>query len=145
MRSLKSLMWIIATFLCISAQAQEVTDYDLGRFAKAYTDMVKLNTQAQEEMAKIIKKEGLDLEVYHAINETREDSDIEPDVPQSDYDKYERIQEKIKGIQAKLEQDVENAYAKQELTKKEYIAIAERVKQDIILQTKLQKMLENIK
>lgn len=145
MRSLKSLMWIIATLLCISAQAQEVTDYDLGRFAKAYTDMVKLNTQAQEEMAKIIKKEGLDLEVYHAINETREDSDIEPDVPQEDYNKFERVQEKIKSIQADLESKVEKAYAKQDLTKKEYLAIAERVKQDIILQTKLQKMLENIK
>jgi len=135
-------MTAILGFVCI--QAQEVTDYDLQNFARAYKDMVLLNTKAQNEMAEIIADEGLDLEVYHAIDETRENPDIEPDVPESDFKKYDKIQPKIRQIQQKLEADVEKAYAKHDLTKQDYKAISERVKQDYMLQAKLEQIFEKM-
>lgn len=138
-------MKLLILFFTISSfsfsNAQEVTNYDLERFAKAYSEMVNLNMKAQHEMAKIISDENLDLEVYHAINETKDNSDIEPDVPKEDFEKYERASAKIIKVQEKLEADVEKAYQKVDLTRKEYAAIAERVKQDQVLQMKLENIL----
>lgn len=133
------LAYILSPFA--TSLAQEVTDHDLERFAKAYTDMVKLNLEAQDEMAEIIADEKLDLETYHAINDTKDNPDIEPDVPKEDFEKYERASVKIKKVQEKLEADVEKAYANVELTKRDYTAIAERVKQDQVLQIKLENIL----
>jgi len=141
---MKRIGFLIAFFVFFTANAQEVTDYDLNNFAKAYVQMVKLNTKAQNEMAKLIEKEGLDLEVYHAIDESK-DSEFEPDVPEEDFDKYNKLQPKIKKIQNELEKDVEEVFAKNELTKQKYSAISERVKQDYLLQAKLHKILENIR
>lgn len=145
---MKNLKSIIAAFVLLgisTVSAQEVTDYDLHRFAKAYVEMVKLNTKAQSEMTEIIADEKLDLEVYHAINDTKDNPDIEPDVPKEDFEKYAKVQPKVEKIQDKLEADVEKAYAKQEFTKREYTAIAERVKQDPLLITKLEKMLSQLR
>jgi hypothetical protein len=127
----------------LQVKAQEVTDYDLQNFARAYKEMVQLNTKAQKKMAEIIADEGLDLEVYHAIDDTK-NTDFEPDVPKSDFDKYEKVQPKIKTVQQKLEKDVEKAYAKYDLTKQKYTAIAERVKQDYMLQAKLEQIFEKM-
>lgn len=129
----------------VSLNAQEVTDYDLQRFAKAYAEMVQLNLKAQNEMAEIIADEKLNLETYHAINDTKDNPDIEPDVPKEDFEKYDRIQPQIEKVQNELEADVTKAYAKQELTKRDYTAIAERVKQDPLLQTRLEKMLTSLR
>jgi len=138
------LFTLLLTVACtFSVQAQEVTDYDLQNFARAYKEMIQLNNKAQKEMAKIIADEGLDLEVYHAIDDTK-DSDIEPDVPESEFDKYEKTQPKIKKVQQKLEADVEKAYSKYDLTKQKYSAIAERVKQDYMLQAKLEQIFEKM-
>jgi len=141
MKYLKSYLFAIAVFFASFLNAQEVTDYDLERFAKAYAEMVQLNLKAQNEMAQIIADEKLDLETYHAINDTQNDPDLEPDVPKEDFEKYERVQPKIQKIQDKLESDVEKAYAKQDLTKRDYTAIAERIKQDQVLQMKLETIL----
>lgn len=141
MKDIKSYLFATAVFFASFLNAQEVTDYDLERFAKAYADMVQLNLKAQNEMAQIIADEKLDLETYHAINDTQNDPDLEPDVPKEDFEKYERVQPKIQKIQDKLESDVEKAYAKQDLTKRDYTAIAERIKQDQVLQMKLETIL----
>lgn len=145
MNYLKSTIFIL-TLNCFGfAHSQEVTDYDLQRFAKAYAEMVQLNLKAQNEMAKIIAEEGLDLETYHAINDTKDNPDIEPDVPEEDFEKYEQVQPKIRKVQDKLEADVEKAYAKQDLSKRDYTAIAERVKQDQVLQMKLEAILGHLR
>ncbi|MFA7616039.1 MAG: DUF4168 domain-containing protein [Moheibacter sp.] len=141
---MKRIGFLIAFFVFAGANAQEVTDYDLNNFAKAYVQMVKINTKAQNEMAKLIEKEGLDLNVYHAIDESK-NSEFEPDVPEEDFKKYDKLQPKIKKIQSELEEDVEKAFEKNDLTKQKYRAISERVKQDYLLQAKLQKILENIR
>lgn len=145
MNCLKILLFSFSLFTFSNLNAQEVTDYDLQRFAKAYAEMVKLNMKAQSEMAEIIADEKLDLEVYHAINDTKDNPDIEPDVPKEDFEKYAKVQPKVEKVQDKLEADVEKAYAKQEFTKREYTAIAERVKQDPLLITKLEKMLSQLR
>jgi len=145
MNYFKILIFSFTIFSFSALNAQEVTDYDLQRFAKAYSEMIKLNMDAQEKMADLIADEKLDLEVYHAINDTQDNPDIEPDVPEEDFEKYDRLQPKLRKVQEKLEADVEKAYAKQELTKRDYTAIAERVKQDPLLQTRLEKMLSNLR
>lgn len=144
MKYLKQLGLIILFAGFSQVQAQEVTDYDLQNFARAYKEMVLLNTKAQNEMAEIIADEELDLEVYHAIDQTKDNPDVEPDVPKSDFEKYDKVQPKIQKIQQKLEADVEKAYAKHDLSKKDYKAIAERVKQDYILQAKLEQIFDKI-
>lgn len=143
MKYLKNFGLAIAFLGFVNTQAQEVTDYDLQNFARAYREMVLLNTKAQDEMAELIADEGLDLEVYHAIDETK-NTDMEPDVPASDFKKYDKVQPKIQKIQEELEADVEKAYAKHDLTKQEYKAIAERVKQDYMLQAKLEQIFEKM-
>ena len=144
MNSIKSLIILLGIFSFSQLNAQEVTDYDLQNFAKAYKEMLQLNNKAQKEMAQIIQKEGLELEVYHAINDSK-DSEYEPDVPAAEFKKFERVQPEIEKVQNKLEQDVEKAYNKHDLSKQDYRAIAERVKQDQLLQIKLEKIMSGLR
>lgn len=144
MKTIKLLGIFLAMFCFTQLGAQEVTDYDLQNFARAYKDMTKLNNKAQKEMAEIIEKEGLDLETFHAIRESK-DSEYEPDLPKDDFQKFDKIQPKINQIQDELEADVAKAYQKHDLSKQDYSAIAERVKQDQILQIKLESILAKIK
>lgn len=144
MKTIKKLGILLGLFAFISLNAQEVTDYDLQNFAKAYNEMMTLNNKAQKEMAEIIEKEGMDLEIYHAINESK-DSEFEPDVSENNYKKFDKIQPKVKAIQDQLEADVEKAYLRNDLSKQEYRAIAERVKMDQLLQIKLEKMMGNLR
>ena len=144
MNSIKSLILLLGIFAFSQLNAQEATDYDLQNFAKAYKEMLQLNNKAQKEMAEIIQKEGLELEVYHAINDSK-DSEYEPDVPAAEFKKFERVQPEIEKVQNKLEQDVEKAYNKHDLSKQDYRAIAERVKQDQLLQIKLEKIMSGLR
>lgn len=130
---------IVGLITIASLNAQEVSDYDLQNFAKAYKEMVTLNNSAQKEMARVISNEGLDLEIYHAIDESK-DSEFEPDVPQDNFTKYNKVQPKIEKIQEKLETNVRKAYEKNDLTPQQYSAIAERVKKDYMLQAKLEQI-----
>jgi nicotinamidase-related amidase len=141
MKTLKISGLLLAFFAMFSVNAQEVTDYDLQNFAHSYIEMMKLNKAAQNDMAKEIEKSGLELEVYHAINDTK-DSEFIPELEEEEFEKFDKVQPKILKIQSKLEAEVEKVYAKNDLTKKKYTAIAERVKQDYILQAKLEKILE---
>ena len=141
MKTFKISGLLLAFFAMFTVNAQEVTDYDLQNFAYSYIEMMKLNKAAQNDMAKEIEKSGLDLEVYHAINDTK-DSEFIPELEDEEFEKFDKVQPKILKIQSKLEADVEKVYAKNDLTKKKYTAIAERVKQDYILQAKLEKILE---
>ncbi|MFA5620243.1 MAG: DUF4168 domain-containing protein [Weeksellaceae bacterium] len=125
-------------------KAQEVTDYDLQNFAYAYSDMMKLNNKAQKEMADIIEKEGLDLELYHAIDESK-DSEYIPDVADEEFEKYDKVQPKILAVMNKFDEAMEKSFKKHDLTKQKYKAIAERVKQDYILQAKLEKMMTRLR
>jgi len=144
MKTIKKLGILLGLFAFMGLNAQEVTDYDLQNFAKAYKEMMKLNAEAQKEMAEIIEKEGMELEIYHAINESK-DSEFEPDVSADNYKKYEKVQPKILIIQDKLEADVEKAYLRNDLSKQDYRAIAERVKMDQLLQIKLEKMMGSLR
>lgn len=141
MKTLKISGLLLAFFAMFTVNAQEVTDYDLQNFAHSYIEMMKLNKAAQNDMAKEIEKSGLELEIYHAINDTK-DSEFIPELEDKEFEKFDKVQPKIQKIQSKLESDVEKVYAKNDLTKKKYTAIAERVKQDYILQAKLEKILE---
>lgn len=144
MRTIRLFGIFFVLFCFTQLGAQEVTDYDLQNFARAYKDMVQLNNKAQKEMAEIIEKEGMDLETFHAIRESK-DSEYEPDLPKEDFQKFDKIQPKIIQIQSKLESDVTKAYQKHDLSKQDYSAIAERVKQDQILQIKLESILAKLK
>ena len=144
MKTLKIYSLLVAFFAMFTLNAQEVTDYDLQNFAHSYVEMMKLNKVAQNEMAKEIEKSGLDLEVYHAINDTK-DSEYIPELEDEEFEKFDKVQPKIQKIQNKLEADVAKVYTKHDLTKKKYTAIAERVKQDYILQAKLEKILSHLR
>lgn len=140
MKSLKYIGFFFAFFSLFSLNAQEVTDYDLQNFARSYIEMMKLNKNAQSEMAKLIEKEGLELEVYHAINDSK-NTEFIPDLDQKEFDKYDQVQPHIQNLQKELESEVTKVYTKNDLTRQKYTAIAERVKQDYILQAKLEKIL----
>lgn len=144
MKAIKFFGILFMVFPFLTVNAQEVTDYDLQNFAKSYVEMTRLNTKAQKEMTKLIEKEGLDLDIYHAIDESK-DSEYEPDVDDVDFEKYDKLQPQINVLQEQLEKDVENIFRKNDLTKQKYKAISERVKQDYLLQAKLEKILERIR
>lgn len=146
MKTIKKLGILLGLFAFMSLNAQEVTDYDLQNFAKAYKEMMLLSSKAQNEMTEIIEKEGMELEVYHAINASKDaDADFEPDVSADNYKKFDKIQPKIQAVQDRLEADVEKAYLRHDLSKQDYRAIAERVKMDQLLQIKLEKMMGSLR
>lgn len=144
MKKLKFFGCFLILFVFSGLNAQEVTDYDLSNFAKSYVEMMKLNSKAQKDMAHQIEKEGLSLDIYHAIDESK-DTELEPDVDEEEFTKYNKVQPKIQKIQVELEKDVEKVFAKNDLNKQKYAAISERVKQDYLLRAKLERILERLR
>lgn len=146
MKTLKLLGFLFFFSALFSAYAQEVTDYDLQNFAKAYKESVLLINEAQKEMAKEIEKADLTLEEYHAIAESKHpEATVDPELPQKTFDKFEKVHPKIMEIQKELEAEIMKIYAKNDLNKQKYKAIAERVKQDYILQAKMEKLLAGMR
>lgn len=139
---IKLLMAVFFTSLALNAQ--EVTDYDLNNFAKAYHQTMQLNRASQKKMTDLIEQEKLDLDVYHAIFESKK-SDLEPDLPKEEYDKYDRLQPQMEALQKELEQQVLDMYSELDLSAQKYRAIAERVKQDYLLQAKLEKIMATLR
>lgn len=137
---------IIALFAFVSTnlKAQEVTDYDLKNFVLSYFETMHINTEAQNEMLKVIEKEDLSLDAYHAINDSK-DTEFVPDLPEEDFEKYEKVYPKILKIQKRLEADVDEIYASHDLDRQKYKAIAERVKLDYLLQNKMEKLMADLR
>lgn len=127
----------------LNLSAQEITDYDLRNFGFAYKGMIQLNTEAQNEMAELIKEAGLDLDIYHIIDQSK-DSEYIPDLPESEFDKYNAVYPKIKETQKQLEERFEKVLERNDLDKQRYKAIAERVQQDYVLQEKLDRILASL-
>ncbi|MGB6084372.1 DUF4168 domain-containing protein [Moheibacter sp.] len=144
MNTLRKIGILLGIFAFMGLNAQEVTDYDLQNFARAYNEMMAINKKAQKEMTDAIEKEGLDLETYHAINDSK-DTEFIPDIPEKKFKDFENLQPKLQKIQKQLEADVEKAFNKYDLSKREYQAIAERVKQDQLLQIKLEQILTHLR
>lgn len=141
---MKIKLLFVAFFACLGLNAQEITDYDLHNFARAYHQTMKVNALSQKKMTELIADEKLDLDVYHAIFESK-NSAVEPDLPQEEYDKFERVQPKILTLQQALEKDILKVYTEFDLTPQKYRAIAERVKQDYLLQAKLEKIMATLR
>lgn len=136
------LLWMSFTQL----NAQEVTDYDLQNFARSYRITMLLNNEAQRDMAKEIEKVDLTIEKYHLIAESKHpDATLIPDLPQKDFENFDKVQPKIQEIQKDLEKEVLKVYADNDLNKQKYKAIAERVKQDYLLQAKMEKILAGMR
>ena len=53
-----------------------------------------INTEAQNEMLKVIEKEDLSLDAYHAINDSK-DTEFIPDLPEEDFEKYESLSKNL--------------------------------------------------
>lgn len=146
MKTMKYLGFLFCFFAFVNLQAQEVTDYDLQNFARAYKESMDLNNDAQKEMSKEIEKVDLTLEKYHVIAESKHpDATLLPDLPQKDFENFDKVQPKIIEIQKDLETKVVKVYGKNDLTKQKYKAIAERVKQDYMLQAKMEKLLAGMR
>jgi hypothetical protein len=146
MKKMKLFGFLFAFLGIMLGNAQEVTDYDLQNFARAYKETTVLNGAAQKEMAKEIEKGDLTLEKYHLISESKHpEATLVPDLPEKDFENFEKIQPKVQAIQKELEADVLKVYVKYDLTKQKYRAIAERVKQDYILQAKMEKILAGMR
>lgn len=131
-------------FLTTNLNAQEVTDYDLKNFVLSYFETIQVNTEAQKEMMKLIEKENLSLDAYHAINESK-NTEFIPDLPNEEFEKYERLVPKIERVQKKLEEDVDKIYEKNDLNRQKYKAIAERVKLDYLLQNKMERLMADLR
>ena len=56
-----------------------------------------------------------------------------------------RMAADLQNVRRRAEQDVEKAYNKHDLSKQDYRAIAERVKQDQLLQIKLEKIMSGLR
>lgn len=144
---MKAIKPILLLFLFVSfttVKAQSVSDRELLNFAQAYLEMMKINLQAQKEMTDLIIAEGLALEEYHAIEDSKE-TELMPDIEEEKFTQFESLQPKIQKIQTKLEKDVEKEFKRRQLTKERYQQIADRVKQDYLLEAKLQKFVADLR
>lgn len=141
---LTTLFIALLTLMSMHSKAQEVTDYDLKNFVLSYYETMHINTEAQNEMLEILKKEKLSLDAYHVINESK-DTEFIPDLPNDDFEKYERVVPKINEVQNRLEAEVDKIYVKNDLDRQKYKAIGERVKLDYLLQNKMERLMADLR
>jgi hypothetical protein len=123
-------------------EGQDISDQELKQFASAFQQIQVVNQEAQQEMAKAVEEEGLEIQRYVEIQQAEQDSSQETTVTDDEMKKYERASTKIEEIHVEAQQNMVEKITDEGLSIDRYQEIATAVQHDPVLQQKLQEYMQ---
>ncbi|MGO3182854.1 MAG: DUF4168 domain-containing protein [Aequorivita sp.] len=140
---LKSVFLFVALMgtIGLSAQENEVSDAELTKFANAYQEMQVQNQEIQQEMVKIIEKEGMDVDRFSTIQQASMDPNQEVDASAEEMKMHEKAVAKMQKMQPEMEKKASEKIAATGLTMERFEALAAVIQNDQALQQRLQAIL----
>ncbi len=130
----------------MSQQSQEkieVSDAELGKFAKAFKQVQVMGQQEQVKMAKTVKDEGLDVQRFNEIHKASLDPNKESDATPEEEKKHKAILAKLDTMQQDFEGNMKKIVENQDMEIDRFQQISMALRTDKDLQQRLQQMLQS--
>lgn len=120
----------------------EVNDDELTKFANAFQVIRTINMEAQQEMAGVVEKEGMDIQRFNEIYEASLNPEAEVTATEEEKKQHENIITALESMQVTYQGKMEEVIAEQGLSPERYEEIAVGLQYDPALQERLVKILE---
>jgi aldehyde:ferredoxin oxidoreductase len=122
---------------------QEFTDKELKQFADASLRLMNIQRKGEERMLKILKEEKLEISKFNEMAQAHQQERLD-EVKATAEEKvaFDKAAKRMIEMQPDLQKDVETAIVKEGMTLDKYEQIMTAYRQDPILQTKLNKLME---
>lgn len=117
--------------------AQEVTDEQFDKFAKAFQTVQQENNKAQMEMVAVIEEEGLTAERFNTIHQASIDPNTESDATDKEKKQHQAALSKLEAKNEKLQAQMEEKIKASGLSMEKYQEIYQLVQTDPEMQQKL--------
>lgn len=121
----------------------EVSDEELEKFTEVSMAAQQIQMQSQQEMMSAVEEEGLDIQTYNTIAESRfnEQSDENLDVTEEDFEKFDTASAKVEEIQQRVEGEMMEAIENEGMETERFMEINTALQQDQELQQRVQQMM----
>jgi ribosomal protein S13 len=138
---------LVLALMFISTAAfaqQEVTDAELGNFAKAVISIQEINMEAQNTMMAAVTESGISLERFNQLYEASmmEDEQVLSTMTEEESEKMDSVMARFEAMYAVFEKQMEAAIVKENITIERFEAIAGMMESDFALQMRLQSLME---
>ncbi len=124
-------------------QQVEVSDADLEKFATAFQHVRVITMEAQQEMAGVVTKEGMEIQRFNEIHEATLNPEVEVTATEEEKKQHQKIISNLETIQAGVQGKMEKAVGDQGITPARYEQIARVLQNDPELQERLKKTFED--
>ncbi|WP_394906424.1 DUF4168 domain-containing protein [uncultured Mesonia sp.] len=143
MRRFKNVFFAIVMLLSANAFAQEaqVSDADLAKFAEAYKAVQVENRELQQEMVAYMKKEGMEVQRFQAIQQASVNPNQEVEATPAEMKSYKKVVAKVQEMQPQLQKDMMSIIQDKGLSIERYQQIGAALQQNPELQQKLQNLM----
>ena len=139
----KNVFFAIVVLLSANAFAQEaqVSDADLAKFAEAYKAVQVENRELQQEMVAYMKKEGMEVQRFQAIQQASVNPNQEVEATPAEMKSYKKVVAKVQEMQPQLQKDMMSIIQDKGLSIERYQQIGAALQQNPELQQKLQNLM----
>ncbi len=119
-----------------------ISDAELQIFAAAMKKVQAVDQQIQLNMAVAVTEEGLELERYNEIFQSRQNPDSRIEATEEEMKKFNSALERISSLEMQAQEEMEEKIINEGLTVNRYQQIMEAVRQSESLQEKVMEYLE---
>lgn len=123
-------------------QKLDVSDAELSKFADVYQKMRMMNQKAQQKMVQVVQDEGMDVERFNKVHMALTQGKEGVNVTDKEKETHKAVMEKLEGMQAEFQKQMEDIITEQGLTPERYQQLAMALRTDTELQQRLQKMFQ---
>ncbi|TXK71213.1 DUF4168 domain-containing protein [Mesonia sp. HuA40] len=123
------------------AQEAQVSDADLAKFAEAYKAVQVENRELQQEMVAYMKKEGMEVQRFQAIQQASVNPNQEVEATPAEMKSYKKVVAKVQEMQPQLQKDMMSIIQDKGLSIERYQQIGAALQQNPELQQKLQNLM----
>lgn len=137
-------LMIGSTALSQTTQQEKVTvsDDELGKIITVFQNIQLVNNQGQQEMAKTIESNGLEMERFNELYEASQSPEKEANASTEEKEKYGVIINEIQKTQMELQEQMKDIITKEGFTLERYEQVATALQTDAELQQRIQSRVE---
>ncbi|WP_029034180.1 DUF4168 domain-containing protein [Salinimicrobium terrae] len=123
-------------------QQTEISDAELTKFVKALQGIQVVTQQAQQKMMEMVQEEGMEIPRFNELHQATVNPEVEVVATPEEKAAHKKIIGELEGMQAGVQEQLENLITEQGLSLERYEQIAMRLQSDTQLQQRIQQMLQ---
>jgi uncharacterized membrane protein YhiD involved in acid resistance len=121
----------------------EVSEAELQKFANAFQAITAIGQQAQQEMAGVVEKKGMDIERFNEVHQASLDPQAEVTVTSEEQEQHQEIISELETMQVEFQGEMAKVITEVGLTPERYEQIAMGLQYDQELQNRLRAVLQS--